>query len=105
ATLFLEAQNFFGPPAANRNYETEIQVKQVLFSPKKYSSYQFSLTNQQSFFDKKLEEGQTDAEGQARISYTVPALYKMIGLLQAKFFTTVFDETGRPVSRMVQADI
>jgi uncharacterized protein YfaS (alpha-2-macroglobulin family) len=105
ATLELEAQNFFGPPAANRNYETEIQVKQILFSPKKYGSYQFALTNQQSFFDKKMEEGQTDADGRARISYTVPALYKMIGLLQAKFFTTVFDETGRPVSRMVQADI
>jgi uncharacterized protein YfaS (alpha-2-macroglobulin family) len=105
ATLALEAQNFFGPPAANRNYETEIQVKQVLFTPKKYGSYQFALTNQQSFFDKKMEEGQTDSEGKARISYTVPALYKMIGMLQAKFFTTVFDETGRPVSRMVQADI
>ena len=104
-SLALEAQNFFGPPAANRNYETEIQVKQVLFSPKKYGSYQFALTNQQSFFDKKLEEGKTDAAGTARISYTVPAVYKMIGMLQAKFFTTVFDETGRPVSRMVMADI
>jgi uncharacterized protein YfaS (alpha-2-macroglobulin family) len=28
ATLSINAMNFFGPPAANRNYETEIQVKQ-----------------------------------------------------------------------------
>ncbi len=104
-TLDLVAENFFGPPAANRNFETEIQVKQLLFSPKKYRNYQFSLTNQQSFFDKKLFEGKTGEDGSATIEYTVPALYNKIGLLQAKFFTTVFDETGRPVSRAVQADI
>lgn len=105
ATLSLEAQNFFGPPAANRRYETEIQVKQLNFSPKKYRNYQFALTNQQSFFDKKFEEGSTDDQGKAGVEYTVPSLYKMIGLLQASFYTTVFDETGRPVSRVVQADI
>lgn len=103
--LDLSAQNFFGPPAADRNYETEIQVRQLTFSPKKYRSYQFSLTNQQSFFDKKLVEGKTNEAGNASVEYTVPALYKMIGLLQARFFTTVFDETGRPVSRSSQAEI
>ena len=38
-------------------------------------------------------------------TYTVPAMYKNIGLLQASFYTTVFDETGRPVSRIASADI
>src|SRR5688572_33258803 len=32
AILNLTALNFFGPPASNRNYETEIQVKQKYFS-------------------------------------------------------------------------
>ena len=32
-------------------------------------------------------------------------MYQNTGLLQANFYTTVFDETGRPVSRIASADI
>lgn len=32
-SLAINAMNFFGPPAANRNYETEIQVRQKYFAP------------------------------------------------------------------------
>ncbi|HEY8396658.1 MAG TPA: MG2 domain-containing protein, partial [Flavihumibacter sp.] len=103
--LALKADNFFGPPAAHRNYEAEIQVRQLAFAPKKYASYLFTLTNQQSFFDKKLIEGKTNESGEATIRYTVPPIYDKMGLLQARFFTTVFDETGRPVSRMSSAEI
>jgi uncharacterized protein YfaS (alpha-2-macroglobulin family) len=105
ATLSINAVNFFGPPAANRNYETEIQVKQKEFSSKNFRDYDFSLANQKSFFDKEVKEGKTDAQGNATESYTVPALYTNTGLLQANFYTTVFDETGRPVSRTASADI
>jgi len=105
AVLQINAVNFFGPPAANRNYETEIQVKAKPFKAKAFNDYDFSLTNGESFFDKVVKEGNTDAEGNASESYEVPALYKNIGLLQANFYTTVFDETGRPVSRVASADI
>ena len=60
--------NFFGPPAANRNYETEIQVKQKYFSPEKFDGYDFSLANQNTFFDKEVKEGTTDAEGNATLN-------------------------------------
>lgn len=103
--LSITATNFFGPPAANRNYEVEIQVKQKMLYPRKYNAFTFNLSNQKSFFDKKLLEGKTNAEGQASESYTVPELYQNIGLLQASFYTTVFDETGRPVSRSNNIDI
>jgi uncharacterized protein YfaS (alpha-2-macroglobulin family) len=103
--LALTATNFFGPPAANRNYECEIQVKQKMIIPKKYNQYNFNLTNQKSFFDKKLVEGKTNDQGQATETYTAPDLYKNIGVLQAGFYTTVFDETGRPVSRSNSIDI
>jgi uncharacterized protein YfaS (alpha-2-macroglobulin family) len=105
ASLSISAINFFGPPAANRNYETEIQVKQKYFAAKNFKDYEFALANQQSFFDKVVKEGKTDAEGNAIESYVVPPLYNNTGLLQANFYTTVFDETGRPVSRMVSAEI
>jgi uncharacterized protein YfaS (alpha-2-macroglobulin family) len=105
ASLGINAVNFFGPPAANRNYETEIQIHQKNFTSKKLPGYNFSLDNQHSFFDKDVREGKTDASGNASISYEVPAIYANRGLLQAGFYTTVFDETGRPVSRIVNSDI
>ena len=69
SNLSINAMNFFGPPAANRNYETEIQVKQKYFSPEKFSGYDFSLANQNTFFDKEVKEGKTDAEGNAIMKY------------------------------------
>ncbi len=105
ATLTVNAVNFFGPPAAFRNYECEIQVKQRNFSPKKYDRFSFELTNQNSFNDKIVREGKTDAEGNATETFEVPAMYKNMGLLQANFYATVFDETGRPVSRLASVDI
>ena len=39
------------------------------------------------------------------IDYTVPATYANMGALQTSFYTTVFDETGRPVSRATTVDV
>ncbi|MBI2729678.1 MAG: alpha-2-macroglobulin family protein [Sphingobacteriales bacterium] len=104
-SLAINAQNFFGPPAANRNYECQIQVRQKMFSTKGYDKFDFSLANQKTFFDDKTNEGKTDAEGNATENYAVPTAYINMGLLQASFYTTVFDETGRPVNRMTYSDI
>ena len=106
AKMDIHAVNFFGPPAANRHYECEIQVKQKDFNPKNYNNYDFSLSAQNSTsFDKTDREGQTDEHGDAAEKYTVPDFFKNIGLLQATFYATVFDETGRPVSRSTSVDI
>jgi uncharacterized protein YfaS (alpha-2-macroglobulin family) len=104
-TISINAVNFFGPPAANRKYETEIQTKQKYFSPDKFSKFDFSLTNQKTFFDKVVKEGQTDAEGNAKETYEVPGEYDNMGVLQTTFYTTVFDETGRPVSKATSIDV
>lgn len=105
AKLSINAVNFFGPPAANRNYECEIQVKQKSFNPKKYDHYDFSIANPGISFDKAVKEGKTDENGNASENFTAKDEYKNVGLLQASFYTTVFDETGRPVSRSTSADI
>ncbi len=104
-TLSLNALNFFGPPAANRNYETEIQVKQKYFSPARFHDFDFALANQNSFFSKDVRQGKTDEQGNATLEYSVPASYENSGVLQANFYSTVFDETGRPVSRVSSLDI
>ncbi|HWB93136.1 MAG TPA: MG2 domain-containing protein [Puia sp.] len=106
ARMDIHAVNFFGPPAADRHYECEIQVKQRDFNPKNYNNYDFSLSAQNSTsFDKTERQGQTDEHGDATEKYTVPDFFKNIGLLQATFYATVFDETGRPVSRSTSVDI
>lgn len=105
STVQINAVNFFGPPAANRNYEMDVQVSQQPFAPQKFSAYDFTLANQQSFMDEDVRQGQTDAGGNASEAYEVPQFYANSGLLKASFYVTVFDETGRPVSRAVTADI
>ena len=105
ANLNIHATNFFGPPAANRNYEMEIQLNQRSFDSKNFPRFNFSLANQNTFFDKVMKQGLTDATGSAVEVYTVPDMYRNIGLLQAKFYTTVFDETGRPVNRSQSVEI
>ncbi len=103
--LNIHAVNFFGPPAVNRNYECEIQVNRRAFSPKNYKGFDFSLSDNNVSFDKENREGKTDDQGKAVEIYAVPELFKNIGLLQATFYATVFDETGRPVSRSTSVDI
>lgn len=103
--LAINATNFFGPPAANRNYETEIQVNSRYFSPAKFPKYDFGIHNQGLSLDKVVREGKTDEKGSAEELYEVPEVFKNNGVLQAAFYTTVFDETGRPVSRVARADI
>ena len=103
--LAIHAENFFGPPASNRNYENEIQIKEKEFHPKAYAKFDFSVANKAVSFDKIVKEGKTDEKGNATESFEVKDEYKSMGLLQANFYTTVFDETGRPVSRITSADI
>ena len=105
AKLNINAVNFFGPPAANRNYETEIQVKQKFFNPKKYNRFGFSIANPGISFDKIVNEGKTDENGNAEENFSAKKEYQNTGVLQAIFYATVFDETGRPVSRSTSADI
>jgi uncharacterized protein YfaS (alpha-2-macroglobulin family) len=105
ATLHINALNFFGPPAANRNYEMEIQLKQKYFAPEKFSDYDFSISNPKSLAEKVVREGKTDGEGNASEIFEVNKDYENTGVLQANFYTTVFDETGRPVSRAASLDI
>ncbi len=105
AELKIQAVNFFGPPAAGRHYECEIQLKQKTFSAKKFNNYNFSLANQKTFSDKVMREGKTNEAGDAEEKFLVEDMYRNIGLLQADFYSTVFDETGRPVSRLTSAPI
>jgi alpha-2-macroglobulin len=105
AQLNIEALNYFGPPAAGRNYEAELQIKEKPFRPQQYYNYDFTLTNRLGFFDNIVRQGKTDDQGRAAESFAIPESYKGMGILQARFFATVFDENGRPVSRNSTVDV
>ena len=104
-TLSINAVNFFGPPAADRNYQVEIQLKEKYFSPQKYYAYNFYLADRTNEYEKIMREGKTDEKGNAKETFTAPADYNNRGIIQTDFFTTVFDETGRPVNRRASIDI
>ncbi|AUD02397.1 alpha-2-macroglobulin family protein [Spirosoma pollinicola] len=113
-TLSLTAMNLFGPPASDRAYEVELQLKRKAFAPKGFGEYDFDIANSQSptgdaaktdLFPKELRQGRTNANGQATERFPIPALYEDIGLLEGKLFVTVFDENGRPVNRLRRLNI
>ena len=113
-TLSATAQNLFGPPAADRAYEAELQLKRKAFSPKGYSDYTFTIPSVQAVqaagaapgtFEKVLRQGRTNGTGQFTETFDLPAAYKDMGLLDGKLFITVFDENGRPVNRLRRFEV
>lgn len=101
ADIVATATNFFGPPASNRNFEMDLQLSKKYFHVKEFSDYVFSLNGKNtSYFDRMYREGKTDAQGKANEAFELPETYKNRGLLQGRLFTTVFDESGRPVNRI-----
>ena len=100
------AMNLFGPPAAGRNYHMDFSVARKQFLAKNFKNYIFTIkTKNEIQFQKELREGKTDNEGKCAQTFAIPAEYENTGILQGKVYTTVFDETGRPVNRLKAFDI
>jgi uncharacterized protein YfaS (alpha-2-macroglobulin family) len=99
------AQNLFGTAAAGRNYEVELQLNYFNFAPKNFPKYNFSLSNLDGYFQSTTKQGTTDATGGFKESFALPENIVNKGILKASIFTTVFDETGRPVNRFNTASI
>ena len=105
-TASLQALNLFGPPASNRNYEVELSLKRRYFSASKFPDYDFGInTSDDNTFKNVVREGKTDAEGKGEEKFEFPLEYTNTGVLQGKVFTTVFDESGRPVHQVKSFDI
>lgn len=91
------ANNLYGTPAANRNWEAEMNLNKFYFSSKKYPEYNFSINGADSYIPTKTTEGTTGENGNANAEFVIPEEYKNMGLLSGRIMTTVFDESGRPV--------
>ncbi|NVO84651.1 alpha-2-macroglobulin family protein [Hymenobacter terrestris] len=115
----ITAQNLFGPPAADRKFEVEFSLREKPFKPKDYPNYSFAINSGDrrrgnygdlestpiaDRFEKTVREGTTDAAGRGTATYQVPD-YPDLGTLEGAAFTTVFDETGRPVNRLATFEV
>lgn len=112
--VMVQAVNLFGPPAVDRDYQMRFELNQKIFKSKNYKDYNFAVTSQRHsdgydnlFYNLayKSTEGRTDAKGKIYESFKIPDEYANMGLLQGKTYTTVFDETGRPVIRSMVYDV
>ncbi|MBL7718238.1 MAG: alpha-2-macroglobulin family protein [Flavipsychrobacter sp.] len=94
----VQADNLFGTPAADRNFEMELNLNKVSFTSKQFPDYDFDITN--SFnFSTEYQKGQTSATGAAGGSFFLKQDMANLGMLKGNIMATVFDETGRPVHR------
>ncbi|MBC7554595.1 MAG: alpha-2-macroglobulin family protein [Taibaiella sp.] len=96
-TAAIQADNLFGTPAADRNYECELNMEKTVFTAKNYPDYDFSLSNEYRFTP-DLRTGKTDAKGSATQEFTLDNMTNS-GQLSGNITATVFDETGRPLHR------
>jgi hypothetical protein len=103
--LSILAQNLFGPPAANRNYQIEVSYKKKYFSPKDFSNYNFHISNANTYLGIDFREGKTNEMGKAVEAIQIPDDFENMGAIQADIISTVFDETGRPVNRKNTIDM
>lgn len=98
------AMNFFGPPAANRNYEVSMRMTRRNFYSKKYPSFNFYIPNKHSF-ETVVRNGRTDDAGVLTEKFDIPNHLRYTGIVDIDIYATVFDETGRPVHAKKDATI
>lgn len=102
----VSAQNYFGPPAVNRTVETEFSLQRKQFSPKQFKDYEFGIQSKNTNSLVKVNRSnKTDNNGIARETFVIPAELAGSGMVSGTVYTTVFDETGRPVSRAQVVEI
>ncbi|MCU0353049.1 MAG: alpha-2-macroglobulin family protein [Cytophagales bacterium] len=109
-----EAVNLFGPPAAGRSFDMAFGLSKKYFSAPDYPDYTFYSgssyygyrSNEDQFrFTEVVQQGVTNEQGIASATFNVPDDFRDIGVLGGRVFTTVFDETGRPVNRVSNFEV
>ncbi|XZF12729.1 alpha-2-macroglobulin family protein [Chitinophagaceae bacterium MMS25-I14] len=97
-TASIQADNLFGTPAANRNYQCQLNMDKADFAPKGFDDYNFTIKND-FMFQTVFREGKTSETGHAAETFNLPTNINDAGMLKGNIMASVFDETGRPVHR------
>lgn len=101
----IEAHNLYGTPAKGKRFEAELRLSRKQLICKLLPDFIFNMDSKNNpVLGNVLKQGTTNEEGKAEVEVSsIP--YKNIGLLEGKIYTTVFDETGRPVNRLNVVEI
>lgn len=100
------ALNFFGPPAAGRNWEFEGSFDVLPFVSKKFPNFRFfDDAAKPVSVNPEVSTGKTDLQGKAMVQFVIPKNLTSTGLLRGKGRVAVFDESGRPVYQIAQTII
>lgn len=100
------AEFLFGAPAADMKYEADIQLNHKTFYSKNYPGYTFSnssITNTE--IQNTFLEGQLDPEGKTKIEFNIPDGIQSKGIVTGTAYISVFDLTGRTVTRSASFDV
>ncbi|MEZ4772839.1 MAG: alpha-2-macroglobulin [Bacteroidia bacterium] len=98
----VSSEYLFGTPAAGHKYEMDVRLRHQPFRSSKFPNYDFaSYSNQDSYMDNDFFEGKLNDEGKATITYNFPAQIQSGGFVKGTASVSVFDVTGRTVSRSV----
>ena len=104
--ISVDAEFLFGAKASGLKYETDIQLTHRAYFSKNFRRYDFttsSISNpsyQNTFLDGKL-----DSKGKTEIDYRVPADVVSKGIITGTAYTSIFDLTGRTVTRSASFDV
>ncbi len=99
----LLALNFFGPPAAGRNWEFEGSFDVIPYVSKRFPAFRFYDDAAKNYSaNPEVYTGKTDEQGKAAIEFAMPEDLTSSGLLRGKGRVAVFDESGRPVYQLAQ---
>lgn len=98
------AENFFGPPAANRNYEFVMQFNRENYTSKNYPRFSF-YNSDETNYQTITREGKTGTDGTFKESHVLSTSMEGTGIVRIKAFATVFDESGRPVHSQLNSKV
>lgn len=97
----VNALYYFGPAASGRRYTVSMAVRTAAFAPKRWPSATFvPYAEHGGTLRSDEREGTLDASGNAVATFTIDTSLANHGMLEAVFYVTVFDESGRPVHRI-----
>ena len=102
----VDAEFLFGAPAAELKYEVDIQLNHKSFYSKNYPDYVFSNSSiKNTSIENVFLDGQLDSEGKTSIEYNIPAGIKSGGVVTGTAYVSVFDLTGRTVTRSASFEV
>lgn len=99
------SEYLFGAPCTDHAYEVDVRLRHKSFNSKQFPSYNFhprKVSNE--YLSNDFGEGTLDAEGKDNYSWTAPEGVEASGIIKGTAYVTVFDATGRTVTRNVGFD-